>query len=137
MKTTVLVGAAIIKDGKILLLKRSETKSFLPGYYDLPGGKLKESEDPNQAVLRELKEETGLEGEIIRPYNAWSSVETIKGIEEHIVDIDYLVRVREIGRITLSAREHSEYMWVGRHHLPEKLTPELKATIIKALSSAD
>ena len=59
MITRVLVGGLIFKNGKILLLKRTETKKFLPGYYDLPGGKVEPGEDPNHALIRE--------GELLTP----------------------------------------------------------------------
>jgi 8-oxo-dGTP diphosphatase len=134
MKTILLVGSIVMQQGKILLLKRLETKKFLPGYYDLPGGKVEEGEDPNKAVLRELAEETGLKGEIIHPYNVWSTILSISGAQEHIIEIDYLMKVENLSKITLSEREFSEYTWGGKHSLPERITPELKATIMKAFS---
>jgi 8-oxo-dGTP diphosphatase len=135
MKTVVLVGAAVIHEGRILLLKRLETKRFLPGYYDVPGGKLEEGEEPNTAVLRELKEETGLVGRIIRPYNVWHSILDIGGDKEHIIEVDYLVEVKDTNGIVLSRTEFSEYIWADRHSIPEKITPELKGTILKAFEA--
>jgi len=133
MKTVLLVGAAVISEGKILLLKRLETKRFLPGYYDVPGGKVEEGEDPNLAVLRELKEETGLEARAISPYNVWSAPNVRNGEDEFIIEIDYLVKMDNIPKIVLSPNEHSEYLWVDRNGIPEKMTPELKSSVIKAL----
>ena len=54
----------IVRDGKILMEK---VHFFERDFYTLPGGRIEEGETPEQAALRELKEETGLEGEIIRP----------------------------------------------------------------------
>ena len=132
MKTVVLVGAAVIDKGKILLLKRVETDDFLPGYYDVPGGKLEEGEDPNKGVLRELKEETGMDGKVIRPYNVWHEVVDYHGGRKHIIEIDFLVEVRDKSRIKLSKDEHSEYIWVDRKGIPKKITPALKKTVMKA-----
>jgi 8-oxo-dGTP diphosphatase len=138
MKTVLLVGAAVIHERKILLLKRAETKKFLPGYYDLPGGKVKEGEDPNQAVLRELEEETGLKGQILQPYNVWSTILNFNGAEEHIIEIDYLIKTETTDKILLSEHEHSKYIWVSQQDIPPKITPELKATIHKSfLASRD
>mgnify|MGYP003472192103 CR=1 FL=1 len=47
-------------DGKILLLRRAITDTFYPDCYSLPGGKIEEGEEPKEAVLREVLEETGL-----------------------------------------------------------------------------
>jgi 8-oxo-dGTP diphosphatase len=135
MKLDVLVGAAVIAGGKILLLKRLETKKFLPGYYDLPGGKVEEGEDPNTAILRELKEETGLVGSVIRPYNVWHSITEIAGNKEHNIEIDYLVKIIGPGKVVTSPDEHSEYAWVDKSNLPSKLSPELRSTILKAFDT--
>ncbi len=61
----VVVHAIVEKDGKILLAKRAPTLSLEAGKWALPGGFLDRDETAEQAVLRELKEETGWEGEVI------------------------------------------------------------------------
>ncbi|MFQ5825032.1 MAG: NUDIX hydrolase [bacterium] len=55
----VAVGAVIIKDGKILLVKRRyEPKA---NYWTLPGGLVKLGEGVRQALIREVREECGIE----------------------------------------------------------------------------
>lgn len=56
--------AIIVRDEKILMEK---VHFFERDFCTLPGGGIEEGETPEQAVLRELKEETGLDGRIIRP----------------------------------------------------------------------
>ena len=56
--------AIIVRDGKILMEK---VHFFERDFYTMPGGGIEEGETPELAVLRELMEETGLEGKIIRP----------------------------------------------------------------------
>jgi 8-oxo-dGTP pyrophosphatase MutT (NUDIX family) len=56
--------AIIVRDEKILMEK---VHFFERDFCTLPGGGIEEGETPEQAVLRELKEETGLDGKIIRP----------------------------------------------------------------------
>lgn len=54
------VGAILIRDNHILLLRRQNT-GFFDGHWALPAGKLDKQETPRQALLRELQEETGIE----------------------------------------------------------------------------
>ena len=56
------VDAVVINDGEILLITRG--REPWKGMLALPGGFVNKGEDPEIAVLRELKEETGLDGEV-------------------------------------------------------------------------
>ena len=55
-----VVGAIIIKDGKILCAQRGETKA-LAFLWEFPGGKIEEDETPREALERELVEELRIE----------------------------------------------------------------------------
>lgn len=58
---TVIVAAAIVRrEGKILLTKRLPG-AHLEGYWEFPGGKLEEGESPEAALVRECREECGIE----------------------------------------------------------------------------
>ncbi|MCS5525466.1 MAG: NUDIX hydrolase, partial [Candidatus Poseidoniaceae archaeon] len=58
------VDAVVITNGEILLITRG--REPWKGMLALPGGFVDKGEDPEIAVLRELKEETGLNGEVER-----------------------------------------------------------------------
>ena len=60
MKSVLVVAVALIDpDGRILLSKRPQGKS-LAGLWEFPGGKVELGERPEQALIRELKEELGI-----------------------------------------------------------------------------
>lgn len=59
------VRCYLIKDNKVVVTKykKGNKKS---GYYDIPGGKIEEGENPEQTAIREMKEETGLKVENLK-----------------------------------------------------------------------
>jgi len=63
MKTVIVTAALIIGQGKILVAQRKEDDShgFL---WEFPGGKVKEGEDPREALRRELMEELDVEAKV-------------------------------------------------------------------------
>ncbi|WP_190023030.1 (deoxy)nucleoside triphosphate pyrophosphohydrolase [Streptomyces hiroshimensis] len=58
----VVVGAALFDEGKLLAARRSAPPE-LAGRWELPGGKLEPGESAEQALVRELREELGVEAE--------------------------------------------------------------------------
>lgn len=56
-----LSGCAIVKEDKLLLLYRTTHK-----HYEFPGGKVMENETIEQAAIREAKEETGCDVELVK-----------------------------------------------------------------------
>lgn len=82
------VVAIAEREGKILLIKRGMEPR--KGIWTLPSGFMEAGETPKNACLRELKEETGMDGEVqnlINIYHEWSN------IYGDIVNIFYYVKL--------------------------------------------
>ncbi len=61
MKLLIVVAAALVDaDGRVLIARRPEGKA-LAGLWEFPGGKLGANETPEEALIRELREELGIE----------------------------------------------------------------------------
>ena len=61
MKTLLVVAVALVDaDGRVLIAQRPEGKA-MAGLWEFPGGKLASGERPEAALIRELREELGIE----------------------------------------------------------------------------
>jgi len=98
---------------KFLLVKRAETKQAHPEMWEFPGGKIKEDEDPRTGVIRELKEETGFEGQVIR-----SGEPGAVHYEEGSYMIHPFLVLVESDEVELS-EEHMKYRWIELDELEE------------------
>lgn len=61
----VVVGAALFDDGGRLLAARRSAPPELAGRWELPGGKVEPGERPDAALVRELREELGVDAETV------------------------------------------------------------------------
>jgi 8-oxo-dGTP diphosphatase len=104
------VGAVIIKDGKIVLIKRGNEPS--KGKWTIPGGLVELAERPEQAVIREGEEETGLEVDNPVLIDVVSNVDLDeqRKVKYHFIIIDYLVHVR--AGSAAAASDAVELRWV-------------------------
>ena len=90
------------------------------GFWTLPGGGLDFGEDPAEGVLRELREETGLDGRIDELAGIFSVVldpsETIRGDRIHVVGILYRVTpsAAELRHETDGSTDRAEWIPFGR-----------------------
>jgi 8-oxo-dGTP diphosphatase len=85
----VCVGAVAIDDGRLLLIRRGRPPGL--GRWSVPGGRVEPGETLAEAVVRELAEETGLEG-VCGALVGW--VERIDD-DYHFVILDFFVDVLE------------------------------------------
>lgn len=111
-KPAVEVACAIIMEGqKILVTQRSEEMPH-PLKWEFPGGKLKIGETPENCIIREIREELGVEIFVKQLLPA------VKYTYSHNVVklIPFVCRIKR-GDITLS--EHRLYRWVHRSELED------------------
>lgn len=78
---------------RVLVVRRSMRERFLPGAWGVPCGKIDSGEPPEEAVVRELHEETGLWGEVVRPVGTSRFNSEWRGSEAHNTQFNYLMRV--------------------------------------------
>lgn len=102
------------EDGRILITKRSSLNDYMPLKWDIPGGTVEVGETVEEALIRELLEETQLNVLPIRPIYAYSNLSQIPN--RQTVQIIYLCKYLS-GDIVLNPEEHNEYKWINRSEL--------------------
>ena len=128
------VAIFAVQDGKVLLVHHRQLSKWLP-----LGGHIELDEDPEQAALREAKEESGLEVELLgeRPPTTepgtraliaprFLDIHRITDTHEHIGMI-YWARPKN-GKLTLSAAEHHNIRWCASAEL-DQLQPPMGAAV--------
>lgn len=102
---------------KVFLPKRAETKKFLPGVYELPGGHIDFGEDIVDGLKREVMEEFGMRIAVGDPFAVFTYTNQIKG--SHSVEVIYFARFEDnIAQIRLDPEYHSEYGWFAEGDIP-------------------
>lgn len=110
----VVVDAICLKENKILLVKRSQ-KVLQSGKYALPGGFLNFDETTEEATLRELMEETGYEGEIVKLIKVLDDPNR-KNEDRQNVSFIYLIDVKE--KVGKPDEETKSVHWFSLDSLP-------------------
>ena len=111
-KPSLAVDAIVINADKILLIKRG--KEPWKGMLAFPGGFVEQGEDPEVAVIRELKEECGLDGVV-------EKLVCVKGDPNrdprgHVVSIAYLVNAQGI---PLAGDDAADAAWYDLSEIKE------------------
>ena len=113
----VAVGAVIFKDESVLMVKRSNHPA--KGMWAMPGGKIHPGETMRQALIREIKEETGLDievGEIVYVFDVIERDDT-DGISFHYVIIDFLCEMK--GGQLKAGDDAADVRWISKMDLKE------------------
>ena len=110
------VGAIIIEEGRVVLVKRGHPP--LEGKWSIPGGVLEIGETLRKAAVREVLEETGL---AVEPGELLGVFERVIPDEQgrmryHYVLIDFLCR--PVSREPRAGSDAADARWFGRTELP-------------------
>ena len=109
----VAVGAVVVVDERLLLIRRG--RGVAVGLWSLPGGRVRRGELLAEAVVRELSEETGLEG-VCGPL-----VGVVERFVEgqHYVILDHRVTLLEPDTAPTAGDDASEVAWVPLSEVAE------------------
>ena len=115
-KPLVGVGAVIVRDQRVLLIRRGQAP--LLGEWSLPGGVLECGETLREATAREAREETGLAVETVEMLGVYERI--VPGddgrVRYHYVLVDFLCR--PVGGELQAGSDAAEARWFVREELP-------------------
>jgi len=112
------VGGAIICHGQILLLLRRKPPER--DHWTMPGGAVEFGETVTDALFRELKEEIGVETQVIAPLGMTDQILHLEGT--HWVSLRFLVDILSGEPKNVCPESHAEMRWFPLDALPENIT---------------
>lgn len=111
---SVAVTGYVYQQGKFLILKRAEP----PLIWAPPGGRLIPQEDPRSGVIREVREETGLDVQVLSLVDYWFGEIERRG---KLLSLDFLT-VSHSQDVVLS-EEHTDFTWASLEELAKGYPP--------------
>lgn len=114
-RPAVVDGIVFNKDNKILLIKRK--RNPYKGYFAIPGGFIDWKETAKEAVIRELKEETNLEVEIIDFFNFYDSIDRDK--KRQTISLVFICHTTGKLADVKAGDDAADYGWFDLNNLPE------------------
>ncbi|MFB8240205.1 NUDIX domain-containing protein [Kitasatospora purpeofusca] len=109
-----VVVAAVIADGDRMLFLRRPAGEFMAGLWELPSGKVEKGEGIEQALSREVDEETGLRIAEVQKYLGHFDYTSGSGALTR--QLTFEVTVTRTGPVTLT--EHDAHEWAGPDEIP-------------------
>lgn len=121
-------GAFILNENNELLLHK-RNKDPERGYWSIPGGRVEMFETFENAVKREIKEETDLDIEVVKNIGICDHIlERVEEEKVHWITPSYLCRVISGVAKIMEPTKHTEIGWFKLNELPDNLTiPTKKA----------
>lgn len=138
-----VAGAFIVKEGKVLFLNHKKYGVWLQ-----PGGHIEDQETPDEAAIRETREETGLEVEILENFKPDTSFENnsedlpqpfninLHQIEDGHWHLDFQYVARLVNEIDEKEYSDEDMKWFSRKELEDEslaMPDNARRTALKAL----
>lgn len=113
-------------------MQRHEDEDIYPGLWELPSGKKEELENAEDSLLREIKEEAGIDVEIVMPVSVFNyQIEKPEEVRDS-TQINFLVKIVNGQEVQIS-NEHQNYAWVSVDELDGYgMSEETKNVLLKA-----
>ena len=118
--------AVTVRGGRVLVARR-DRDAHLGGLWEFPGGKIERGEEPEAAALRELAEETGLDGNRVEPLTVFHYAYPDRNVRLHA----FLV-TEPRGEVAIAGGRSWE--WVEPAALASLPMPEANRAILRALA---
>jgi 8-oxo-dGTP diphosphatase len=120
------IALAVVLRGDDVLVAKRAADAHLPGSWEFPGGKVEDGEEPDQAALRELKEETGLIATSAEPLLVFVHDYPDRRLRFHA----FLVRDAS-GDVRIDSGR--DWAWVAAASLESLAMPDANRSILRAL----
>ncbi|MBM3148419.1 MAG: NUDIX domain-containing protein [Chloroflexi bacterium] len=117
-RIVVAVGVVIEDDlGRVLLVKhKPERGGFWQGKWICPGGELEVGEEIGEGIRREIREETGLEVDLVKALPAFDRIVKRDGkVKLHVIYVDYEAKL--VGGELKADSDVGEAKWVKKSSL--------------------
>ena len=129
----IILGGVIVKDNKVLVIQRSADEEAYPNLWEIPSGKKEPFEKSEDAVVREVKEETGLDVEVVMPISVFEfKVEKPDEIRD-ATQINFLVKLKGDQEVKIS-NEHQDFAWITKEEVKNyfSMSDEVRSVILRA-----
>jgi len=121
----VIVAAGVLIEGGRVLLTQRKKGSHLAGAWEFPGGKVEAGEDPRDALVRELKEEIGIDVTVSDPVEV-----TFHAYPEKSVLLLFFAVTRREGSPDPQALDVAAVKWAAGDALDDALFPPADVPIL-------
>lgn len=125
----VVAAAVVVREGRVLLTRRLDDQ-HLPGLWEFPGGKVEAGESPAEALVRECREEIGIEVGVTRILE----VTHHRYPEKEVLLLFYRCSLAS-GEV--QHRQVADHAWVRPDELDDYELPPADGPVVRAIRELD